>query len=83
MLIFVKPFDLERSTQLKKELAKASGICLSTDMWTSRAAEAYNTADGRPGDCFIPRISHRCEDCRAHERDRHRGKSQHLHDTTV
>ena len=29
------------------------------------------SADGRPGDCFIPRISHRCEDCGAHERDRH------------
>ena len=29
---------------VKNELAKASGICLSTDIWTSRAAEAYNTA---------------------------------------
>ena len=29
---------------VKNELAKASSICLSTDIWTSRAAEAYNTA---------------------------------------
>ena len=29
---------------VKNELAKASGICLSTDIWTSRAAKAYNTA---------------------------------------
>ena len=28
---------------VKNELAKASGICLSTDKWTSRAAEAHNT----------------------------------------
>ena len=29
---------------VKNELAKASGICPSTDIWTSRAAKAYNTA---------------------------------------
>ena len=29
---------------VKNDLAKASRICLSTDIWTSRAAEAYNTA---------------------------------------
>ena len=29
---------------VKNKLAKASGICLSTDIWTSRAAEDYNTA---------------------------------------